>query len=255
MGEPQVVDARGGLGETNIMAVQPTALQAGTYWVYRPTDTHLGDIAAQVGMRWADEGKVPYGAKELSQMGKPTDEFIKFDDEAKEDVVSFARDAFEANPKWAENPPDSHWREKKGAACSSLIPKTYQAAKLRIELARKVEAGDTDAELEDGLNSLTGLLAYKSNGISPRTLEHFMFTGKNADGSPQFKPLGALTMKQEDVLYEESRIPDAPWPLGTTDVPNKPPSPSQDPDSDTSITKDPTPIPRSFTAPELSRAV
>lgn len=217
MGEPQVVDARAGIGGKNILSAQPTALQAGTYWVYRPTDAHLGDVAAQIGMRWADEGQVPYSVPELSQMGKPTGDFIKFDEKAKEAAVSFARDAFEANPEWAKNPPGTHGKEmQNGATCSSFIPKTYQPAKLRIELARKMEAGDTNATIEDGLDSLTGLLAHNPNGISPRTLEHLMFTGKNADGSPQFKPIGRLVMKQEDVLYDESRNPDAPLPKGIT---------------------------------------
>lgn len=217
MGEPQVVDARGGFGTTNILSVQPTALQTGKYWVYRPTDAHLGGVAAQIGMRWADEGKVPYSVPELSQMGKPTDNFIKFDAEAKEAALSFTLDAFDADPKWAENPPGTQWNKmEKGATCASLVAKTYQAAKLRIEQARKVEAGDADATLEHGLDSLTGLLAHKANGISPRTLEHLMFTGKNADGSLQFKPVGVLEMKQEDVLYDESRIPDVPLPPGIT---------------------------------------
>ncbi len=211
------MDARGGFGTTNILSVQPTALQAGTYWVYRPTDAHLGDVAAQIGRRWADEGKVPYSVPELSQMTKPTGDFIKFDEKAKEATVSFARDAFEANPKWAENSPGTHWKKKQnGATCSSFIAKTYQAAHLRIGPARKMEARDTCATIEDGLDSLTGLLAHKPNGISPRTLEHLMFTGKNSDGSPQFKPLGRLVMKQGDVLYDESRNPDAPLPEGIT---------------------------------------
>lgn len=252
MGEPQVVDARGGIGDTNIMSVQPTALQAGTYWVYRPTDAHLGDITAQVGMRWADEGNIPYGAQELRLIGEPTDKFIKFDEEAKEDALIFAHDAFEANPKWADNPPDTHWRLKKGAQCASLIIKAYQAAQLRIEQAKKVEAGDIDATFADALNSLTGVLANKPKGISPRTLEHLMFTSKNIDGSPQFKPLGVLTMKQEDVLYDESRIPDAPWPLGITDVPNKPPSPVADQHDDTaSSSENRAFLPRNYTVPTL----
>lgn len=298
MGEPQVVDARAGLGEENILSVQPTALQAGTYWVYRPTDAHLGDVAAQVGMRWADEGKVHYSIPELSQMGKPTSDFVTFDEEAKEAAVSFAVDAFEANPKWAENPPGtSVKRMEKGASCSSLIAKTYQPAKLRVEYAKKVEDAKKEmikkemiqddnaapaADLADAiladiladavlankgkkgpaelLDSLTGLMAHKPNGISPRTLEHLMFTGKNADGSPQFKPLGVLEMKQEDVLYPESRNPAIPLhpeaEAATAAAAAKKASahPAEQQDSDTSTAStsgNQRFIPRSVTAPEL----
>ena len=292
MGEPQVVDARAGLGEENIMAVQPTALQAGTYWVYRPTDAHLGDVAAQVGMRWADEGKVPYSIPELSQMGKPTDEFVKFDEEAKEAAVSFAVDAFEANPKWAENPPGiSVKKMEKGAQCASLVAKSYQAAKLRVEHAKKMEharkvmtqdaeavpADDladailahslADAVFEgymankgpaEHLDSLTGLMAHKPNGIAPRTLEHLMFTGKNADGSPQFKPIGVLEMKQEDILYAESRNPAIPLPpeaAAASAAANKTPTPAAEQknaeSSASNTSKVRAHIQRSYTAPEL----
>lgn len=206
MGEPEVVDARGGIGTVEIRRVQGTALQAGNYKVYRPKDENRGDWSVQIAMMWSDQGNVNYSSATLKKAARYDGELIKFDEKARAAALQVVTDPFTHDPEYAKNPPGIDPLEGNGDVCSSLPVRTYQASEAQVTAAEKREKGEDD-NLDKIVAAFTGLMANNPVGVSPMTLEHLLKTGKTADGAQQFEPFGALKVEQDEVLYPEKAFP------------------------------------------------
>jgi hypothetical protein len=226
-GEPEVVDARGGLDAEvgkRIFRVQGTALQAGRYKVFRPVDKDLAYASAQILTIWGSAGNIPYSISQLSEMGK-AQSFMEWSDQALAEALEYARGAYDKYPEWAGNDPDEEVLKKlEGAMCTNLVVIGLQAAGIQIHAHRELERRKLDPqEIEanektdiftEATESFEGLLKKRARGHSPRTFEHHlhtaMFTDKDGSVIPQFHPMGTLVIAEEDVLYEERPYPTAP---------------------------------------------
>jgi hypothetical protein len=188
-GTVQVVDARGGIGtKTPIFRVQATAIQSGTYKVFRHADREVASIAAWIALLWASEHNVAYSVRQLSEMGKPRPfyEFCEDDlpqevrdmpdgerkrsriEEArqrweagrKEEAVRAAMNAFDPDPEMYRNPVepvlkpnqtlDDAWRDLNGVMCTNLVAVAFQAAAVQEPVQRKMlESLETAARISE----------------------------------------------------------------------------------------------------------
>lgn len=172
MGEPEIVEAV----MQNQFLVRGSAIQAGLYKVYRPKDENLGDWAAQIGMRWADERNIKYS---LDNAMKSVVRLSTFGPEAKKRAQEYEKQAFDADPEWGKSTP---------TFCSHTVIAMLQAAHGRISRARGEEPFSTPP---------AGVLGCDARNTSPRTLDYFLH---NDDA---FEEVGYIRIKPEDVLYSE----------------------------------------------------
>lgn len=212
---PEQVEARGG----DHMQIQALAVQPGQYWVYAPKDRNVGDWAAQIGQMWE---KVPYSRTSLGTAIKPTDQYTRMTAQARSDLVEVARDPFTASPAHARPAQDGHFESMTGKprapgeCCSSFIVRLFQVAQAQVDLAQNRESRpgslaraekmtdqEIDAQLHQSVQNMSGLTANNADGMSPRSVEHFVRTGLDSRGEPQFGFKGVLDVKPQDVPYTE----------------------------------------------------
>jgi len=160
-GEPEIAESSGVSGR-----VQGTALRAGLYKVYRPTDENLGDWSAQVAMGWGQDRQVEH-SRALAMLA--IFHSSAFGPDAKKWASIYAEQAFNPSPDIGQ------------AFCTQFVLAAYQGAASQVE------------------TPIAGALSLDARRTSPRMLEHALKSDPNA-----FSGKGHIRIKAEDVLYPEA---------------------------------------------------
>ena len=231
--QDEIVHARGGLGADEpergffgVFRVQASALQNTNGKVFVPKDEQFGEMVGLIARVWANDDYISYSVPDLSKMGKPQS-FMEWTDEAKENAVTYALQAFTSRPEWAKNDLTAdNFKKLIGSMCTDLTAKIGQAAAGQMHLhetlePKRYEDGVTEngtkimrypeptmdekkAIIMEGIEKYpTGsLLARNATGISPMVLENLLHK------DPYYKPFGRI--RHDNPTYKEVSPPKAP---------------------------------------------
>jgi hypothetical protein len=244
-GEPDMVDARGGLdadpakGERKIFRVQHTAAQEMAAVVYRYRNEVVADIAAQIFMVWGASGKNAYSIKQLSEMGKAPAYHV-YDPAATapgelpktreewaamvfQEAVAYAKHSLDDYPEfWHNKPDETALARHEGVMCTNLMIVGYIAAQILYDVSGKLNAPggmeDSSADAKEAIyreaaEQLQATLRTRARGWSPRTLEHEFLTAHYKDPETgeerlMWEPLGRVEITT--ARYKEGPHPHAP---------------------------------------------
>lgn len=172
-GEDDIAEMAGG----TVLAAQTSKLQPGLYRVYRPHNTELGELAAQIGKRWAQSAQeMPYSKRRaaLSTL-RPA----RFDSRAQASIERYRNEAMQSAPDWG----------KKGAFCSHFVMAAYQAA---AALLAPQNAVNTPVQ-ENAVPGVSGALCANAKHVTVRKLD-----GLLRDDPDQFASLGHLRVEADE---------------------------------------------------------
>lgn len=184
-GEDDVAEMAGGV----VLAAQTSKLQPGLYRVYRPRNAELGELAAQIGKRWAQSAQaMPYSKRRAALS---TLRAARFDSRAAANVHRYTNEALKSAPEWG----------KRGAFCSHFVMAAYQAS---AALLAARSADNTMVHGENAVPGVSGALRANAKHVTVRKLD-----GLLREDPDQFASMGHLRVEADeaDLPLQDSQDP------------------------------------------------
>jgi hypothetical protein len=220
-GSPFMVHSRAGIGtDTPLFATVASTLQKGRYKVFRPKNRALAARVSTIAKKWASKNYIPYDLEDLKLMTKP-ESAMAWDGEAEKMAIKYGMTADTAYPKWARNDVvKATLKTAIGSMCVTLYVKCLQSADLDGAVDKfKTDHPERDFnqtpltkdEKKDIMRARVrawkdgSFIRHKARGMAPMNAEHLLYSDKE-----NFKCIGWIEVKEEDVAYKEQVPPTAP---------------------------------------------